>query len=102
MTQHATDAQALTTADLFALPPTTDVETAARALGIGRTLAYQLVRTDKFPCEVIRTGRSYRVVTADLRRVLDLDASGAVKNSRRLGRLHALHRTANRRTAPSL
>ncbi|KUN32579.1 integrase [Streptomyces corchorusii] len=70
----ATDVQALTTADLLDLPPTIDVETAARAFGIGRTLAYQLVRKGQFPCQVIPAGRAYRVVTADLRRVLQVTA----------------------------
>ncbi|MEW2066614.1 DNA-binding protein [Streptomyces sp. NPDC007346] len=60
----------LTTRDLLDLPPTTDVETAARALGIGRTHAYHLARNDRFPCSVLRAGRSFRVVTADLQRVL--------------------------------
>ncbi|MFC8723798.1 DNA-binding protein [Streptomyces bacillaris] len=71
MTQLAGAATpSITTRDLLDLPPTTDVETAARALGIGRTHAYNLARTDAFPCGVIRAGRSFRVVTADLQRVL--------------------------------
>ncbi|MET7809723.1 helix-turn-helix domain-containing protein [Streptomyces sp. NPDC005395] len=63
---------AFTTADLLALPPTVDVETAGRAFGVGRTVAYQLVRAGTFPCKVIKTGRQYRVVTADLQRVLQV------------------------------
>ncbi|MFD0900192.1 DNA-binding protein [Actinomadura sediminis] len=54
--------------ELAALPTTTTIETAARALG--RTRAYQLARENCFPCKVIRIGTSYRVVTADLRRLL--------------------------------
>ncbi|QFG27600.1 hypothetical protein F7P10_39145 [Actinomadura sp. WMMB 499] len=46
------------------------METAARALGLGRTRAYQLARANRFPCKIIRTGTSYRVVTADLHRLL--------------------------------
>ncbi|MFB6989127.1 DNA-binding protein [Streptomyces sp. NPDC056304] len=67
---HIADAAALTTRELLDLPPTVDVETAGRALGLGRTYAYRLARSGEFPCQVVRTGRLFRVVTADLRRVL--------------------------------
>lgn len=40
--------------------------TAARALNIGRTVAYQLARDGQFPVPVLRLGASYRVRTADL------------------------------------
>lgn len=57
-------------------PPTTvSVETAARALGLGRTRAYQLARQGQFPCKVVRIGTSYRIVTADLRRLLGIEPS---------------------------
>ena len=56
--------------DLQALPPTIDVETAAAILGIGRTLAYQLAKQDRFPCRVLRIGRRYLVPTAELVRLL--------------------------------
>jgi hypothetical protein len=52
--------------ELAALPTTTTIATAARALGLGRTRAYELARQGRFPCKVIRIGTSYRVVTADL------------------------------------
>ncbi|MDX6435117.1 MAG: hypothetical protein QOE54_7483 [Streptosporangiaceae bacterium] len=54
---------------LLALPVTTTIEMAARALCIGRTRAYELARRDEFPCKVIRIGTSYRVITADLHRL---------------------------------
>lgn len=60
----------MTSEEFAALPTTTTIETAARALGLGRTRAYQLAREDRFPCKVIRIGTTYRVVTADLRRLL--------------------------------
>ncbi|MDH6122039.1 putative DNA-binding transcriptional regulator AlpA [Kitasatospora sp. GAS204A] len=60
------------TRDLLDLPPTVDVETAGKAFGLGRTTSYSLARSGQFPCKVIRVGRSYRVVTADLLRVLGL------------------------------
>lgn len=56
--------------ELAALPTTTTIETAARALGLGRTRAYQLARENRFPCKVIRIGTTYRVVTADLWRLI--------------------------------
>lgn len=56
--------------DLNTLPPTIDLMTAARTLGIGRTKAYELARNGEFPCHIIRIGELYRVSTADLLRVL--------------------------------
>jgi excisionase family DNA binding protein len=56
--------------DLDDLPPTVGVETAARILGCGRTLAYQLLRRGEFPCRVLRLGRRYLIPTHELRRVL--------------------------------
>ncbi|MGW5010509.1 helix-turn-helix domain-containing protein [Micromonospora chalcea] len=40
---------------------TTDVETAAAILGIGRTKAYALARTGEFPVRLLRVGRRYVV-----------------------------------------
>jgi hypothetical protein len=60
-------------ADLHALPPTIDIETAAGILGIGRTLAHQLAKTDRFPCPVLRLGHRYVVPTAGLIRLLEGD-----------------------------
>ncbi|PKV76554.1 helix-turn-helix transcriptional regulator [Nocardia fluminea] len=50
--------------------PTTDMATAAAVLGIGRSTAYSLAAAGDFPCKVIRIGTRYRVVTADLHRLL--------------------------------
>ena len=44
--------------------------TAARAFGIGRTVAYQLAARDEFPCRVRRVGNCWRVTRADLLRAL--------------------------------
>lgn len=61
----------LTQAELAALDTTTvDLETGNRAFGIGRSLGYKLAREGRYPCRIIRAGSAYRVVTADLRRVL--------------------------------
>lgn len=73
--------EALSRSELLRLPATTDIETAAKAFGLGRTTAYALAKTDAFPCLVIKAGRSYRVITADLLRVLRIhpeNTEGAV------------------------
>ncbi|MPZ79643.1 MAG: helix-turn-helix domain-containing protein [Actinophytocola sp.] len=65
----------MTLDELTALPTVLDLVTAARALGIGRTTAYELARRDRFPCPLIRVGGGYRVPTAGLLRVLGLSGS---------------------------
>jgi hypothetical protein len=62
--------QPLTFGELHALPTVVDLMTAARALGIGRTKAYQLAHADQFPCRIIRIGTHYNIPTADLLRLL--------------------------------
>ena len=57
------------------LPPMLTVPQAARVLGIGRTLAYELVRTDAWPTPVIRAGRLIKIPTAPL---LGLLATGRI------------------------
>jgi hypothetical protein len=58
--------------DISCLGHTVDIPTAARILGCGRTLAYELAKCDRFPCPVIRMGRRYLVPTAGLLTVLGL------------------------------
>ena len=53
--------RALTLAEIAGLPAVTDLVTAGRALGIGRTRAYELARAGQFPCPVIRAGGTWRV-----------------------------------------
>lgn len=62
----------LTLAEIAGLPAVTDLVTAGRALGFGRTKAYELARTGQFPCPVIRSGRIWLVPTAGLLAVLGL------------------------------
>jgi len=50
---------------------TGSVEDASRALGFSRAKGYELVRRGEFPCRVLRIGRTTRVVTASLLRVLE-------------------------------
>ncbi|MCU1614800.1 MAG: hypothetical protein JWO98_2340 [Frankiales bacterium] len=63
--------------ELLALPTTTELVTAAKALGIGRTTAYQLARSDQFPVKVLRLGARYRVVTSSLLAVLGIEPAAA-------------------------
>lgn len=49
-----------------ALGVTTDIVTAGAVLGIGRTTAYRLARTDQFPVPVLRVGNQYIVPVAHL------------------------------------
>jgi len=64
--------------DLTALPPLVDVPTAAAVLGIGRTLAYELVKTGQWPTTVVRIGKLIRIPSAALLRLADgADGSGA-------------------------
>lgn len=48
------------------LPTVVDVPTAAAVLGVGRTAAYELVRTGAWPTPVLRLGKLIRVPTAPL------------------------------------
>lgn len=70
MTEPASNA--LCRDEILRLPAVIDIETAAKAFGLGRTTAYALAKVGNFPCEVIKAGRSYRVITADLLRVLHI------------------------------
>ena len=56
----------MTRDELLALPPTLDVPTAAEVLDIGRTLAYDLVRTNRWPTPVLRVGKLIKIPTAPL------------------------------------
>lgn len=58
--------------EILALPAVIDVETAARALGLGRTTAHALVRAGAFPVRVLRVGHKYRIPTAALLELLEV------------------------------
>lgn len=66
--QHAP--QTWTPEAVRALGMTTDIETAAAILGIGRTLAFELAKKDQFPVRLLRLGRRVLVPVADLLRYL--------------------------------
>ena len=61
---------------------TVDLMTAAAALGLGRTRAYQLANRDEFPCRVIRIGDTYRVPTPGLLELLGLSAESPATSTR--------------------
>jgi helix-turn-helix protein len=64
----------VTSEELNALPVTFGLETAARAIGVGRDRAYAMAKTGQFPVRILpgRGGR-YRVSKADLLAYLGAD-----------------------------
>lgn len=56
----------ITVSQLANLPAVIDLPTAARILGVGRTIAYEQVRAGTWPTRVLRVGRLIRVPTAAL------------------------------------
>jgi len=75
----------MTRDELLALPAVIDLTTAAKALSIGRTRAFELVRRGEFPVPVLRVGATYRVPTAPLIQLLglvhqDREAPGSMKH----------------------
>lgn len=67
--------RAWTPDEVRALGMTTDLETAAEIIGIGRTLAYELAKHKSFPVRLLRLGRRVVVPITDL-----LDYLGSHKN----------------------
>ena len=50
------------------------IVTAGRAFGLGRTLSYELAKTGRFPCRVIRvSGNTYRVPRSAIFEALGVD-----------------------------
>jgi hypothetical protein len=68
----------MTEAEVLALPAAVDLATAGRALGIGRTKAFELAREGKFPVKVLQVGPKYRVPRTALLEALDIDPAAAV------------------------
>jgi excisionase family DNA binding protein len=58
------------------MPVMLDVPEAARLLGVGRTLAYDLIRAGRWPTPVIRVGRLIRVPSGPILELLATGASG--------------------------
>ena len=56
----------MTRDELLALPPVVDVPTAAAVFGVGKSAAYELVRTGQWPTPIVRLGRQIRIPTLPL------------------------------------
>ncbi|WP_446590523.1 integrase [Streptomyces sp. LARHCF249] len=67
--------QGMTHDELMTLPVAVPLETANRALHLGRTTGYHLARTNRYPVRVLRHGRAYKVSRYDLHRHLGVAAS---------------------------
>ncbi|EGJ77882.1 hypothetical protein STTU_5093 [Streptomyces sp. Tu6071] len=59
--------------DLLALPAVISIEEANAVLAIGRSTGYALAKKGAYPVRVLRLGRSYRVVTAELIELLGVN-----------------------------
>ncbi|MEU6405459.1 hypothetical protein [Streptomyces sp. NPDC046985] len=81
------EARGLTGDELLALPAVIDLDTSNRALMIGRSTGYGLAKRGEYPVKVLRLGNAYRVVTADLLRLLGLERpqEGQVRGDGRSG-----------------
>ncbi|GGZ37215.1 hypothetical protein GCM10010387_34160 [Streptomyces inusitatus] len=71
MTDH--ESTPLTFREIFNLPVSVDLGTAARAFGMCRATAYRHITLDTFPCPTLRVGRRHRVLTVDLLRALGIE-----------------------------
>ncbi|MER5749084.1 hypothetical protein [Streptomyces sp. NPDC002088] len=72
--ETAEQPKGMTREELLALPAAVDLDTGNRALGLGRSKGYELAKRGQYPCKVLRLGKAYRVVTADLLNLLGLAA----------------------------
>lgn len=64
-----------TLAEIREWPATVDPSTAARAFGISRSYAYELIRRGEFPARVLEVGGTKRVITASILRALEGEAA---------------------------
>ena len=67
----------MTVDDVRALPAVVDLPTAAAVLGLGRSAAYELVRTGGWPTPVLRLGRLIKIPSAPLVALLCVDGAAA-------------------------
>jgi hypothetical protein len=72
------ETRGLTSDELLRLPAVIDLDTANRALMIGRSTGYGLAKKGQYPVKVLRLGNAYRVVTADLLQLLGLQRQSAL------------------------
>ncbi|WP_035800128.1 hypothetical protein [Kitasatospora mediocidica] len=69
----APSSDGMTVDELLALPVAIDLDTANRALRIGRSTGYGLAKAGQYPVTVLRLGSAYRVVTSDLLKLLGME-----------------------------
>ena len=62
--------------ELLSLPPVIDVSTAADVFGLGRSAAYELVRTGQWPTPIIRLGRHIRIPTLPVLELVGITVVG--------------------------
>ncbi|MEU2859894.1 integrase [Streptomyces mirabilis] len=67
----------MTHTELLNLPVSFPLETANRALQLGRTTGYDLAKRGEYPVRVLRLGNAYRVTRADLLRYLGVSEAAA-------------------------
>lgn len=65
------------------LPPVVDLATAASLLNIGRTTAYELVRTGAWPTPVLRLGNRIRIPAAPLLQLVGIEPTEPVPDGNR-------------------
>ncbi|MGW2539456.1 integrase [Kitasatospora sp. NPDC001574] len=59
--------------ELLSLPVAVNLDTANRALNLGRTKGFTLAKQGAYPVPLLRIGKEYRVRRADLLRVLGVE-----------------------------
>ena len=62
--------------ELLGLPPVIDVSTAAAVFGLGRSAAYELIRSGQWPTPIIRIGRHIRIPTLPLLEIVGMAPVG--------------------------
>lgn len=70
----------MTMDELFALPVGFSLTTAARALDLGKSSAYEMAAAGNFPCPVQRYGGQFRVSRPNLFRALGLDPAATARS----------------------
>jgi hypothetical protein len=74
---------AFTIRELYELPAAVDLMTAARALHMGRTMAYKLARSGEFPCRLLRYGGTSSCLGMSSSSRVDMATRSAVVPARR-------------------
>jgi hypothetical protein len=67
----------LTPEEILALDAAVDIPTAGRCFGMGRSKAYELARSDKFPVPVLPLGATFCVTRASILAALGIEDAPA-------------------------